>query len=133
MFDLDGFTMYESFSRAKTKRIDSTCCSVPRRSRTAKTQNDDENDDATEIDPDDEIEALMTSENVESLKNAPRKPSAVNDAADDDFRRRRSASSPAPARSPGFAEGRGPSSPRASRDRSNDAKNDNNDIDDIYA
>ena len=29
----------------------------------------------------------MTSENVESLKNAPRKPSAVNDAADDDFRR----------------------------------------------
>ena len=27
----------------------------------------------------------MTSENVESLKNAPRKPSAVNDAADDDF------------------------------------------------
>ena len=97
-------------------------------------ENDDENDDATEIDPDDEIEALMTSENVESLKNAPRKPSAVNDAADDDFPAPPLAALAAPPPTPRASpKTRGPSSPRASRDRSNDAKNDNNDIDDIYA
>ena len=87
VFDLDGFTMYESFFAGEDEEDRQYLLLCPEAESDDEDENDDENDDATEIDPDDEIEALMTSENVESLKNAPRKPSAVNDAADDDFQR----------------------------------------------
>ncbi len=85
VFDLDGFTMYESFFAGEDEDDRQYLLLCPEAESDDEDENDDETDDATEIDPDDEIEALMTSENVESLKNAPRKPSAVNDADDDDF------------------------------------------------
>ena len=134
-----GFTMYESFFAGEDEEDRQTWCSVDPEigspaSASSEDENDDvERDDATEIDPDDEI--LMTSENSESLKNAPRKLSAVNDAADDDFPGKlRPFGVDGRHRDRSFAGRRcWPSTPRASRDRSNDAKNDNNDIDDIYA
>ena len=79
VFDLDGFTMYESFFAGEDEDDRQYLLLCPEAESDDEDENDDENDDATDIDPDDEIEALMTSENVESLKNAPRKLSSVND------------------------------------------------------
>ena len=104
VFDLDGFTMYESFFAGEDEEDRQYLLLCPEAESDDEDENDDENDDATEIDPDDEIEALMTSENVESLKNAPRKPSAVNDAADDDFPAPPLAALAAPPTTPRFAE-----------------------------
>ena len=104
VFDLDGFTMYESFFAGEDEEDRQYLLLCPEAESDDEDENDDENDDATEIDPDDEIEALMTSENVESLKNAPRKPSAVNDAADDDFPAPPLAALAAPPPTPRFAE-----------------------------
>ena len=104
VFDLDGFTMYESFFAGEDEEDRQYLLLCPEAESDDEDENDDENDDATEIDPDDEIEALMTSENVESLKNAPRKPSAVTDAADDDFPAPPLAALAAPPTTPRFAE-----------------------------
>ena len=104
VFDLDGFTMYESFFAGEDEEDRQYLLLCPEAESDDEDENDDENDDATEIDPDDEIEALMTSENVESLKNAPRKPSAVTDAADDDFPAPPLAALAAPPPTPRFAE-----------------------------
>ena len=104
VFDLDGFTMYESFFAGEDEEDRQYLLLCPEAESDDEDENEDENDDATEIDPDDEIEALMTSENVESLKNAPRKPSAVNDAADDDFPAPPLAALAAPPTTPRFAE-----------------------------
>ena len=81
VFDLDGFTMYESFFAGEDEDDRQYLLLCPE----AESDDEDEDDAATDdVDPDDEIEALMTSENVESLKTAPRKPSTANDDNDDD-------------------------------------------------
>jgi len=84
VFDLDGFTMYESFFAGEDEDDRQYLLLCPEAESDDDDNKDDDDDDATDdVDPDDEIEALMTSENVvESLKTAPRKPSTAND--DDD-------------------------------------------------